>query len=160
MSTLIELTNEAKALYDLMTDMGLDDSAVLDTIEAETDLVPKLQNYGHVMRRIALEDDMLAAEIARLTAIRKTRANRLQNFKDRVLFSMNQVGMKKVEHPLFTLSIRNNPESVEIFDERQIPDSYFKVKKELSKTLIKDAIKAGEEVPGAKMTRTQSLILK
>ncbi len=160
MSTLIELTNEARALYDRMTDMGIEDQAALDTIEAETDLIPKMQDYGHVMRRMNLEDDLIAAEIARLQGIRKVRANRLQNLKDRLLYAMNAVGMQKIEHPLFTLSVRNNPESVEVFDERQVPEDYFKVKKELSKTAIKDAIKAGADVPGAKLTRTQSLTLK
>jgi hypothetical protein len=36
-----------------------------------------------------------------------------------------------------------------VLDETLIPDAFFKTKKELSKTLLKEALSTGQEVPGA-----------
>jgi hypothetical protein len=49
---------------------------------------------------------------------------------------------------------------VEIVDETELPESFFVVKKEASKTAIGNALKAGEEVPGAFLKENVSLQIK
>lgn len=54
-------------------------------------------------------------------------------------------------------------ESVEIFDDAQIPQDYLReipVKYEADKTLIKKAIKDGFEVPGARLVKKDRLTIK
>lgn len=54
-------------------------------------------------------------------------------------------------------------ESVEVFDEAQLPDDYLReipAKHEPDKTLIKRAIKDGYEVPGARLVKRDRLTIK
>ncbi len=67
---------------------------------------------------------------------------------------MEQNGFKKIQTTLGTLSIAKNPISVEIYDEKQIPDEYKTkvVTVKVDKTAIKKALKeTGEIIPGAKI---------
>lgn len=157
---LIELTHEAKQIYDYLTDMGMDEQVIQDTIEAETDLIPKMESYGHVIRRFETEDAMLEAEIKRLTEIRRTRNNRMKHLKDRLLTAMIETGTKKIDHPLFSISVRNNPESVDVYEECLIPKEFMRIKHEVNKTEIKKALQGGRDVQGCRLTRTQSLSFK
>ena len=76
--------------------------------------------------------------------------------------------LKKIETPRAAISIRNNPESVEIADEKSFigwaqdnNDDLLRYKDpEVNKTAVKQLLKAGEEVPFAKLIRTQSLTIK
>ena len=54
-------------------------------------------------------------------------------------------------------------ESVEVFDEAQLPQDYLReipAKYEADKTLIKKAIKDGYEVPGAHLVKKDRLTIK
>jgi hypothetical protein len=50
--------------------------------------------------------------------------------------------------------------AVEIVDEKELPESFFVVKKEASKTAIGAALKGGEQVPGAFLKENVSLQIK
>ena len=80
--------------------------------------------------------------------------NKLEKFKEYVKECMEQNGFTKIETTLGTLSIAKNPISVEIYDEKQIPDEYKTkvVTVKVDKTAIKKALKeTGEIIPGAKI---------
>ena len=74
--------------------------------------------------------------------------------------SMEAMGIEKIQCPLFTVSIRQNPASVEVFEEGMVPDEYMVAKYSASKTKIKEAIAAGVDVPGARMAKTTRLDVK
>jgi len=50
--------------------------------------------------------------------------------------------------------------AVEIQNEEVIPDDYYVIKRDISKTLISEAIKAGTTVPGAALVERQNLVIK
>lgn len=70
--------------------------------------------------------------------------------------------IKAIETPVGKLSVVNNAESVEIYDETLIDKKFIKTKVEetISKTDIKNAIKKGEEVQGARLVRNTRLAIK
>jgi hypothetical protein len=49
---------------------------------------------------------------------------------------------------------------VEVLDETILPDEFWVVKKEVSKSTISQAIKDGAEVPGAQMKENLSLSIR
>jgi hypothetical protein len=104
------------------------------------------------------------AEAERLALRGRIIAKRRDALKHRLLDAMVYAGVKKVEHPQFTISVANNPAAVEIFDERQIPADYMTDPKppepKPDKRLIKAAIQDGHDVPGAKLVQGVSLRIR
>ena len=84
------------------------------------------------------------------------RMGRLQNKSDmirRLLKRLLDVAeMRKVMAPSGTVSIGAKPPTVEIVDEGLIPDEFMRITKAPSKTLIGNALKAGQDVSGATLS--------
>lgn len=125
--------------------------------EQGNDLALALKNkstsiIGYV-RNSELMSEAIKNEIDRLTAMKKAVDNRIDKFKEYVKENMQHLEVEKIETELGTLSIAKNPASVEIYDETLITDEYKKEKVTISidKTAIKNDIKAGKEVQGARL---------
>ena len=96
-----------------------------------------------------------------MAARRKALERRVQSLKDYLLHAMQSTGIKKIEGPYLRIGVRDNPESVEVFDAAQVPAEFMRQPDPPpaapDKAAIKAAIKAGAEVPGAKLARSQRL---
>ena len=68
---------------------------------------------------------------------------------------------KKLEQPDIVIALRKTS-SIDIYDESLPPDDCFveKVKREVSKTAIKDKLKTGEDVQGARIVEKMSVSVK
>ena len=129
-----------------------------DKKEEEKELIEllqrKSQNLIGYTRNIELTIEAMKSEEKRISEQRKAMENKLEKFKEYVKECMEQNGFTKIETTLGTLSIAKNPISVEIYDEKQIPDEYKTkvVTVKVDKTAIKKALKeTGEIIPGAKI---------
>jgi hypothetical protein len=126
-----------------------------DKKEVEKELLQrKSQNLIGYTRNIELTIEAMKSEEKRISEQRKAMENKLEKFKEYVKECMEQNGFTKIETTLGTLSIAKNPISVEIYDEKQIPDEYKTkvVTVKVDKTAIKKALKeTGEIIPGAKI---------
>lgn len=104
------------------------------------------------------------AEIARLTARKKSITSRTDWMNRYLLENMQRCGITEIKHPAFTIRLRDNPESVVIADESAIPAEFMKVppppKASPDKTAIKTAIKDGKDVPGCHLERKQRVEIK
>lgn len=107
---------------------------------------------GYV-RNLDLTSEAIKNEIDRLTIMKKAIDNKNTKFKEYVKENMERLDLPKIDTELGTLSIAKNPASVEIFDETLISDEYKKEKVTVSidKTSIKNALKAGKDVQGARL---------
>lgn len=129
------------------------------TLEAFND---KAVSIGFLTKHI--EDGLTAidAEIKRLQAIKAAATKRQQWFEHHLAGAMHQFGVEKIDTPTLKISFRKS-EAIEIEDESKLPES---VKEEVpatwkvSKTKIKELIKAGTEVPGASLVTRQNLQIK
>ena len=72
---------------------------------------------------------------------------------------MNEYGLTKVELGLHKLSLRSS-QAVEIIDESKIPNEYIKVKTEVDKSAIREALLHGEVIEGAELKQNQSLTIR
>lgn len=125
--------------------------------EQGNDLALALKNkstsiIGYV-RNSELMSEAIKNEIDRLTAMKKAVDNRIDKFKEYVKENMERLDIPKIDTEIGTMSISKNPASVEIYDETLITDKYKKSKitVAIDKAAIKNDLKAGKEVQGARL---------
>ncbi len=130
--------------------------------EQGKDLAISLKNkstsiIGYV-RNLDLTSEAIKNEIDRLTTMKKAIDNKSAKFKEYVKQNMEELELQKIDTELGTLSIAKNPASVEIYDENMISDEYKKEKVTVTidKTAIKNALKDGKEVQGARLVEDKT----
>lgn len=164
---LYTLRSEYIELIAKLADMDLDAQTIADTIES-TGVVEsfneKAANVVFMARQFDAHCDAIDNEIKRLQALKKSRANTAEKLREYLLGNMLATQIDSIESPLVTIKIRQNPESVEVFDEKMIPSDFMDwpamPPPKPNKTAIKKAIQSGQEVAGCKLTRSNSLIIK
>lgn len=162
---LYELATEFRETADRLADMELDEQTLHDTLESIAFPVEQkaVQVAAFVRNLEATAEQIKAAEKA-MAERRKAIENRAANVRQYLMDNMRACGFTKIEHPNFVIAVKQNPESVVIEDERQIPMDYMRQPETPppvpDKALIKQAIKDGFEVPGAKLTRTLRIDIK
>lgn len=167
---LYQLTGEFLALANKLSDMDMDEATIRDTLEGSEEQMAievKLQGYEMVARTIEAPVAAIDAEIARLQALRSSVVKRSDALRARMLDAMVAMDVQKITCPLFQISRRNNPEKTVILDERLIPAEFMRTpepppppKPAPDKTAIKAALKAGQEVQGAKLERSERLVVQ
>jgi hypothetical protein len=162
MKTLFNITTEAKQIASALIEGELSTEIELALAINQNELQEKAINYGYAIKSIESDIMSIDLEIDRLKSLKTSRVNAIDRMKATVLEAMNIYGIEKVSSPTLNLSIRNNPESVTLVNEYQVPEIFRKEKVTVSidKVAIKNALKNGEEVPGATLTRSQSLSIK
>ena len=81
-------------------------------------------------------------------ARKKAFENRADSMKDIIAVIMNTAGETKYQGAAATVSIRAVSPKPIISDESLIPEDYWRVKKEINKTSINEAVKSGATIPG------------
>ena len=146
-------TGEVDENYDKLTDLKDEINALV---------VSKGKDLIYVLRKQDNYAEAIDEEIKRLQALKKSYAKKKENLSNYIKMCMIANNIKAIETPVGKLSIVNNAESVEIYDETLIDKKFIKTKIEetISKTDIKNAIKNGEEVQGARLVRNTRLAIK
>lgn len=164
MTALFQLAEQHRALSDKLHDLDLDDETIADTLEGESgDLIEKGKNVAAVFRNLESDAKQIKEAEQQLAERRKAIEKRAESLKNYLKTNMEVAGISKIECPWFVVSIAQNPESVTVDDEESIPRDYFKeipVSYQLDKSLLKQAIKDGFTVPGARLTRGTSLRIR
>ena len=156
--SLYELSHEYLSALDVLTDPDSDIpmEAVLDTVEAmEYPMQEKAVNVAKFFRNLEASAKAIKEAEQQMAARRKALENRASALKDYLKTNMEDTGITKIESPWFKLSIQNNPPAVQITDAGLIPENYQEVIEtvKVDKTAIKEKLKAGDEVPGAKLVQ-------
>lgn len=117
-------------------------------------------NIGFVIKTLEDKEGLIGGEIARLSEIGYKVGAAKELLKNRLKKSMQQFGIEKVTSPTLTVSFRKS-NAVEIENEALVPAAYFDPKPPVvNKTRIKEALQAGEDVPGASIVHRKNLQIK
>ena len=163
---LYQITGEYQALMHQLDGLDLDAQTIADTIEASglTDaLQDKAQGIEMVARAATQYVPALDAEIARLQALKAARERIAQGLRDYLKKNMEAAGIERIECPYFKITIAKNPPSVDIFDPLSLPAGYMVTPEPKlpvaapDKKAIASAIKAGFDVPGARIVQNTRL---
>lgn len=163
--TLYEIAAEFRQMVAALMATDADAQAVADTIEGESwPLEIKAQNVAYAIKTLLASAEAIKAAEGEMAARRKAMENRAASIKDYLLMCMELAGVQKIDCPHFSIKIAANPPAVLIEDERQIPASFFKTPEPpppmVDKKAIAEALKAGEDVPGARLTRGRRIDIK
>jgi hypothetical protein len=166
--TLFEIAAEYRAITDVLMDSGCDEQTLSDTLEGEAwPLELKAQNYGFVIRNLEATAEAIKAAEDQMKARRMALMSRALAVKERLKTGLEIAGVQKLDCPHFALTIKKNPPAIEIWDEKQIPAKFMRTPEPPppppavpDKAAIKQAIEAGEEVPGAKKVQGTRLEIK
>lgn len=126
-------------------------------------------NIAAIIKNLAAEAEDLREQEKIFAARRHAKEKSAERLKSYLMQEMQNLGTPKIETTQAKISLHKNPESAQIADENAFiewalehdRDSLLIYKKpDISKTAVKIALKAGEELPGAALGRTVSVIIK
>jgi len=163
--TLYQVSDQYLADLEKLNDLELDDQTFKDTLEGLTgDFELKATNVSMYVRNIEASVEAIREAEKQMSNRRKAMENKINRLKQYLKDNMIRTGITKVDCPYFQLSLRNNPEAVEVINLDEIPPEYFDIPPlpapVLNKKAVKDAIKSGIEINGARLIKNQSLQIK
>jgi len=169
MTALYVLTNQYLELAEKLADGDFDAQTIADTIEASgisDELAVKAQGIEFVARGAEAHHAAIDAEIARLTALKAHRQKVADGLRAYLKDNMERAGIEKIECPLFRLTIKKNPPSVELLDTSELPAEFWRTPEPKppvaapDKAAIKAALQDGKDVPGARLNQGTRLEVK
>ena len=158
MTALYLLAHEYRVAADALAELDLDDQTVSDTLDGLTgDLEVKAANVAMFARNLEATAAAIHSAEKAMAARRKAIEARADRLRAYILLCMKATGMKVIECPYFRIAVRDNPSAVDVFDLDQVPAAFMAASPPPpptpDKTAIKAAIKAGQTVPGCRLTQ-------
>ena len=158
MSKLYELAGQYNQLWDMVND-ETDLEVLQDTMEGiEGEITDKAESIAKLMKSIEADENGIKAEEERLYARRTALKNRRESIKAYLESQLIGAGIDKVKGTMFTVSIQNNPPSVNIQNDATVPDKYYVPQPpKLDKKSLLDDLKSGAVYEGIELQQTKSL---
>lgn len=131
----------------------------LDSIQLQ--LNDKVNNIVKFTRGLEVSAEAIDAEIKRLCGLKANFENKASNLRGYISDQMLKNGIVKIETDVAKLSFRKS-QSVEITDEKLIPETYKKKKviENVDKMALKEALKTGLMVDGAVLVEKNNLQIR
>lgn len=159
--SLYKLTGEYQRLMDLACDEDEDVSVgfaqpfieTLQNLDGQID--DKLENCCRVIKSMLALQASLDSEAKQLKERSQRLEKALDELKGYVKYNLEMIGATKRTAGVFRLTIcQNSQPSVTVLDLEEVPHKFDKpVERQVSLTAIRDAVKAGEDVPGVDVVR-------
>lgn len=175
MATLFELTQQMQSLELMLEETGGELTEDIEALWAETEesLRTKTDNYNRLIQKLTGEADVIDREIKRLTALKRGKENSVKRIKEHLVFTMQGFGIDTLEGEFCKMRLRSS-ESLDVDEgallfpyedavahlQGILPD-YVSVDLKVSKTGIKDAVKAGQALPnGCEMVKNTNITIR
>ncbi|TOY76885.1 hypothetical protein DIS16_00920 [Levilactobacillus brevis] len=156
---LYELEGNLLQVMQLAESADEDDQQLFaDTIESLQDgIADKAIGYGKVIKQLVADEKSLGEKIKHDQERKHSLTNNIGRLKLALQHGMETAGKNKIKDTDLSIWIQNNPAKVAYTDEQLIPDEFIRVEKKHDGAAIKQALKTGETVPGAKLIQTRSI---
>ena len=166
MNSLYDISNELREVYNkLANGEGIDmetgelDQETINALEtSQANLQEKGLDIGYVIKSFDDQIDIYDREIKRLTERKQALKNAQDRVKSNLKNAMIEFNIEKIEGKTLTIKFRKS-ESIEVDDINALDEKFKRVKTivEPDKTAIKQAIKQGEQVGGARLVENKNL---
>lgn len=150
----------------ILNEIENNDGEITESIEEklvinENEFELKSINYAYIIKSINDSKLIIKQEIDRLRNLLEKENKKEESLKSNLVSAMLNFNIEKVESPTLKLSIRKS-EAINIIDEEAIESDYIDIKEvsTISKTRLKEAIKAGINVKGAELIINHNLQIK
>ena len=153
---------ELSVAFQEVQNMELDPEVMKDTLDSIEDAIEnKAENIAKLVRNLESDVSAYKEEEERLKTKRQATENKVKWLKTYLEDNMKLTGKTKFKSGMFNFSIQKNPASVNITDERIIPEEFLIPQlPKIDKTALKDVLKNGVEVPGAELKQTEGLRIR
>ena len=163
--SLVDIQDHLECLFESLE--GLEDESL--RAECEEDIyrfieaeVRKVDNISGYLAHCEAQQDFASAEMKRLQDRKRSwerKQERLEQYIQRV---MEASGKSKLEGRTSTLSLKACPASVEVLDQKLVPQQYVRVTvtEAVDKTAAKVALKLGEQIPGLKLVTDKRTVTR
>lgn len=164
MTSLYEISLAYRADAQRLADLDLPADVVTDTLDAMSgELEVKAQNVVFFARDLQATANAIKDAEEQMAKRRKAIENRAKHLLEYVHGCMETAQVQRIECPHFRLAIQAKPPSVDVYEPGLIPEQYMRAPEAPppapDKTAIAQAIKAGEEVPGARLVHGTRLAI-
>lgn len=148
------MVSELKQIEDILDDENEARKAELaELIVQKTDAIVYFNKSQDDLKGI------IKARIKELQDFKKIVDNRESRFDRYIIECLKTLGIKKLSGQLNMITLRDPVQKVIIYDESVIDPRFIRIKKEVDLQAIKEAIKNGEEVDGAKLEYGEHSVL-
>jgi hypothetical protein len=149
----------------MLQERDLDDQTFADTLESLSgDLEVKAMNVAMFIRNLEANADAIKAAEKQMADRRKAIENKAERIKEYLLQNMVRTGITKIECPFFKITVRDNPESLVIESDKNIPMEYYKQppppEMVLDKMQLKKDLQMGVVVDGCKLESKKRVEIK
>lgn len=163
--SLYQIAAEYRQMVERLMDVHDDEQVIADTISAESyPLEIKAQNVAYAIKNLEATAAAIKAEEQKMADRRKAMENRAKRIREYLQTCLEAAQVSKVECPHFALAVRLNPPSVEVYEPALLPPSFLRFAEPPppapDKDAIKEALKAGKEVPGAHLVQAKRLEIR
>jgi hypothetical protein len=146
-------------LYDHET--GVVNEATLARLNDLSDsMETKAINITMLFKELEATADAIEKERQAMQKREKALKNQIASLKDYLRSNMERCEINKIECPQFVIALQKNPCSVEITNEDEVPKEYTKVSIDLDIAKIKDELKNGVVIPGARLVQGSSVRIR
>ena len=161
MASLYEIAGMYRQVLEMEPESEDEFGAMMTALdELQGELTEKADNIVRYIRNLTAEADALKAEEAALYKKRKAVENKAERLKAYLAAQMTLCGLRELRAGLFKLRFQPTTPAISIVDEAAVPEKFHRVKIEIDKLAIRDALKNGEEVPGIKIERGEALVIR
>ncbi|EEY10687.1 siphovirus Gp157 family protein [Mannheimia haemolytica serotype A2 str. OVINE] len=164
---LYEINENYRNIADLLSNPEFfENPDIIGALEAvEDEFNNKAVNTVKAIKIAEGDIETIDNEIKRLQTMKKVRQNALDRVKDYLKRNMAQTGIFKIKSPLFKISYAERKNAAVELDEdlflaNNLNQDLVSVKITPSKTAIKKALEAGEQIIGARLVDSQILTIK
>ena len=162
--SLYEIATTYRADAARLQDLDLPAEVVTDTLDAMAgELEVKAQNVVMFARDLQATAAAIKDAEEQMAKRRKAIENRAKHLLEYVQGCMETAEVQRIECPHFRLAIQAKPPSVDVYEPGLLPVEYMRKPEPPppapDKTAIAAAIKAGKEVPGARLVQGTRLAI-
>lgn len=175
---LYELTGQYLQLQQMLdvdqTDMSPEEAAayqqaVKDTMEALTgEIEEQADNLACIVKDLKAQADALKNEADRLSKRAQVKASKAKSLTEYLYSQMALTGNRKIETPRNVLTVKKTPAAVKVHDETAFwawanlgNDDFIRLAApEMDKKAVREALKAGQEIPGVTLESGETLSIQ
>lgn len=163
--TLYQIADQYLQDLQLLQERDLDDQTFADTLESLSgELEVKAINIAYVIKNLEANAKAIKEAEEQMYSRRKQLEAKAEYIKDYLLENMQRTGIKLIECPYFKISLKNNPESLIVDPNAQVPAEYYRQPEPpppvLDKVTLKKDLQLGIDVPGCRLERKQRIEIK
>lgn len=153
---------ELSLAFQDVQNMDLDPEVMKDTLDSIEDAIEnKAENIAKLIRNLESDVSAYKEEEDRLKTKRQATENKVKWLKTYLEDNMKLTGKTKFKSGMFNFAIQKNPASVNITDEKIIPEEFLiQQPPKVDKNSLKKILKRGIEVPGAELKQTEGLRIR